>query len=125
MQIVATDAAPRAIGPYSQGVVAGELVFLSGQIALTPSGEFLEGDITAQTTQVLENLKAILAAAGSDLSCVVKTSVFLAEMGDFSAMNAVYEGYFGAHKPARSTICVKSLPKNALVEIECVALKKH
>ncbi|WP_334092155.1 Rid family detoxifying hydrolase, partial [Helicobacter typhlonius] len=97
------------------------LIFTSGQIALTPQGDFINGDIVAQTTQVLENLEAILESAGSSLQKVLKTSVFLADMNDFNALNEVYARYFGSHKPARSTIAVKTLPKNALVEIECIA----
>lgn len=124
MQIISTQNAPQAIGPYSQAIVVGNLIFTSGQIPLTSNGEFVNGDISAQTKQVLENLKEILREAKSGLDKVVKTSVFLADMGDFNAMNKVYESYFGGHKPARSTICVKELPKGALVEIECIAIKE-
>lgn len=122
MQYVQTDKAPAAIGPYSQAVKVGGLVFTSGQIALTPAGEMLTGDVAAQTKQVLANLAAVLAAAGSGLDRVVKTTIFLAEMDDFATVNAVYAEAFGDHKPARSTVAVKTLPKNALVEIEAVAL---
>jgi len=122
MQYVQTDKAPAAIGPYSQAVKVGGLVFTSGQIALTPAGEMLTGDVAAQTKQVLGNLAAVLAAAGSGLDRVVKTTIFLAEMDDFATVNAVYAEAFGDHKPARSTVAVKTLPKNALVEIEAIAL---
>lgn len=121
MQFIHTTNAPAAIGPYSQACVHNGLVFTSGQIALNSKGEFINGDIVAQSTQVLENLKAILESSGSSLQKVIKTSVFLSDMNDFNALNEVYAKYFGEHKPARSTIAVKTLPKNALVEIECIA----
>ena len=121
MQAIFTPNAPEAIGPYSQASVHNGLVYTSGQIALNPQGIMNEGDIQAQTTQVFENLKAILEQAGSSLQKVIKTSVFLSDMENFGAMNAIYATYFGDHKPARSTIAVKTLPKNALVEIECIA----
>ncbi|WP_394977330.1 RidA family protein [uncultured Helicobacter sp.] len=121
MQAIFTPNAPEAIGPYSQAIVHNGLVYTSGQIALNPQGIMNKGDIQAQTTQVFENLKAILEQAGSSLQKVIKTSVFLSDMENFGAMNAVYATYFGDHKPARSTIAVKTLPKNALVEIECIA----
>ena len=121
MQAIFTPHAPEAIGPYSQAIVHNGLVYTSGQIALNPQGIMNEGDIQAQTTQVFENLKAILEQAGSSLQKVIKTSVFLSDMENFGAMNAIYATYFGDHKPARSTIAVKTLPKNALVEIECIA----
>ncbi|MCI7711127.1 MAG: RidA family protein [Helicobacter sp.] len=121
MQAIFTPNAPEAIGPYSQAIVHNGLVYTSGQIALNPQGIMNEGDIQAQTTQVFENLKAILEQAGSSLQKVIKTSVFLSNMENFGAMNAIYATYFGDHKPARSTIAVKTLPKNALVEIECIA----
>lgn len=121
MQAIFTPNAPEAIGPYSQAIVHNGLVYTSGQIALNPQDIMNEGDIQAQTTQVFENLKAILEQAGSSLQKVIKTSVFLSDMENFGAMNAVYATYFGDHKPARSTIAVKTLPKNALVEIECIA----
>ena len=123
MQTISTSHAPQAIGPYSQGKIVGEFIFTSGQIALNSNGEFIDGDITAQTRQVMENLEAILKEADSSLFRVVKTTVFLSDMDDFGAMNEIYAEYFGAHKPARSTIAVKSLPKGAKVEIECVAIK--
>ena len=123
MQTISTSHAPQAIGPYSQGKIVGEFIFTSGQIALTPNGEFIDGDIVAQTRQVLENLSAILKEADSSLAKVVKTNVFLADMGDFGAMNEIYAEYFGDNKPARSTVTVKTLPKNAKVEIECIAIR--
>lgn len=121
--IVATDAAPQAIGPYSQAISAGNLVFCSGQIPLTPQGVVIEGDVAAQTRQVLINLSAVLAAAGSSLGQVVKTTVFLADMNDFAAMNAVYAEFFPAAPPARSTVQVARLPRDVRVEIEAVALR--
>lgn len=123
MQTISTSRAPQAIGPYSQGKIVGEFIFTSGQIALNPNGEFIDGDIVAQTRQVLENLSAILKEADSSLAKVVKTNVFLADMGDFGAMNEIYAEYFGDNKPARSTVAVKTLPKNAKVEIECIAIR--
>ena len=123
MKIVSTTSAPAAIGPYSQAIVVNDMVFTSGQIALKPDGTFLEGDVEAQTTQVLENLKAVLKEAGSGLKKVVKTTIFLANMDDFAKVNEVYGAFFKEHKPARSTVGVKTLPKNALVEIEAIAVK--
>ncbi|RKY86345.1 hypothetical protein DRQ15_00360 [candidate division KSB1 bacterium] len=123
-KILATEAAPRAIGPYSQGVVAsGRLIFTAGQIAIDPEvGEVVKGDIRAQTRQVLENLRTILKSIGADLGNVVKTTVFLADMNDFAAMNEVYAEYFAAQCPARSTVEVSRLPKDVKVEIECIAV---
>ena len=123
MNVISTPNAPCAIGPYSQAIVANGMVFTSGQIALRPDGTFLEGDVEAQTTQVLENLQAVLKEAKSSLNRVVKTTIFLANMDDFASVNAVYGSFFGEHKPARSTVAVKTLPKNALVEIEAIALQ--
>ena len=122
MQYVQTDKAPAAIGPYSQAVKVNGMVYTSGQIALTPAGEMPENDITVQTKQVLSNLTAVLEAAGSGLNKVIKTTIFLDSMDDFSAVNAIYAEAFGEHKPARSTVAVKTLPKNALVEIDAIAL---
>jgi len=123
LQRVDTEAAPEAIGPYSQAIVAGGWVFTAGQIALDPmTMQLVGGDTTAQTEQVLTNLSAVLQAANSELGRVVKTTVYLADMADFAAMNAVYERHFGEHRPARSTLAVRTLPKNARVEIDCVAL---
>ena len=121
MQKIHTSNAPEAIGPYSQAIKVGKMIFTSGQIALTPSGEFLDADIKTQTKQVCENLKAVLNAAGADISNVVKTTIFLANMNDFAAVNEVYGEYF-PHKPARSTVAVKELPKGAKVEIETIAV---
>lgn len=120
--IVATSGAPAAIGPYSQAIRCGALLFCSGQIPLDPyGGDLVEGGIEAQTTRVLDNLTAVLAAAGATLGDVVKTTVFLASMDDFPAMNQVYATYFGEAPPARSTIGVAALPKGARVEIEAIA----
>ena len=119
---VDTDAAPAAIGPYSQAIVHGGLVFTAGQIPLDPAtGELVEGDIAAQTDRVLQNLSAVLASAGASLGTVVKTTVFLRDMGDFAAMNEVYGRFFADHRPARSTVQVARLPRDAAVEIEVVA----
>lgn len=122
-RIVATDGAPAAIGPYSQGVVAGGFFFSAGQIPLDPAtGELVAGGIAEQSERVMENLAAVLAAAGSSFDRVVKTTCFLADLGDFGGFNEVYARYFGANPPGRSTIQVAKLPKGALVEVECVAL---
>ena len=124
-QMIATKEAPGAIGPYSQAVRIGDLLYTSGQVALDPAtGQLVEGGITEQTTRACENLKAVLAAAGAKLEQVVKTTVFLKTMNDFAAMNAVYGRYFapeGTVAPARSTVAVAGLPKDALVEIEVIA----
>jgi 2-iminobutanoate/2-iminopropanoate deaminase len=118
-----TSAAPAAIGPYNQAIRYGQFIFTSGQVALDPvSGELVGEDVQAQTHQVFKNLQAVLESAGASLANVVKTTVFLAQMSDFQAMNAVYAGYFTGIAPARSTIAVLELPRKALVEIECVAL---
>ncbi len=124
MEFIDTPKAPKAIGPYSQGVAYGNLIFSAGQIALDPATmEITAEGITAQTEQVLSNLQAVLTAAGSDLSKVIKTTVFLQSMADFAAMNEVYAKRFGAHRPARSTVAAAGLPRNVLVEIEVVAVK--
>jgi 2-iminobutanoate/2-iminopropanoate deaminase len=121
---VHTNNAPAAIGPYSQAVVANGFVFLSGQLPINPdTGLFPEGGVKAQTLQSINNIKAILAEEGLTLSDVVKTTVFLADMGDFGEMNAVYADCFEGPFPARSAVAVKDLPKGALVEIECIAAK--
>lgn len=120
--IVSTSNAPQAIGPYSQAIVANSLIFTSGQIPLLPNGEFLDSDIEAQTHQVCKNLKAVLEAAGSSLENVIKTNVYLSDMSYFTQFNEVYAIYF-SHKPARSTVAVKELPKGSKIEIECIALK--
>jgi 2-iminobutanoate/2-iminopropanoate deaminase len=123
MQTVQTSNAPAAIGPYSQAVVANGFVFTAGQVPFDPqSMQLVQGDIAAQTEQVMKNLQAILQQAGADLSSVVKTTVFLQDMNDFAAMNEVYARYFGDHKPARSTVQVARLPRDAQVEIEVVAV---
>lgn len=122
MKFVQTNKAPSAIGPYSQAVVANGMVFTSGQIALTPEGVMLENDVVVQTKQVLTNLQAVLEEAGSSMGGVIKTTIFLASMDDFVTVNEIYADAFGSHKPARSTVAVKTLPKNALVEIDAVAL---
>ncbi|PDM39428.1 MULTISPECIES: RidA family protein [unclassified Geobacillus] len=122
MKKVETNKAPQAIGPYSQGIIVNNMFYSSGQIPLTPEGEMVQGDIKAQTNQVFQNLKAVLEAAGASLDTVVKTTVFLKNMDDFAAMNEVYSEYFTNHKPARSCVEVARLPKDALVEIEVVAL---
>jgi 2-iminobutanoate/2-iminopropanoate deaminase len=120
--IVHTDRGPKPIGPYSQGIKAAGFLFLSGQVALDPkTNEMLAGDIQQQTTRVLENIKGIVEAAGSDLRHVVKTTVFLKDMNDFPAMNEIYARYFTIAPPARSTVQVARLPKDALVEIEVTA----
>ena len=122
MEIIKTTDAPEAIGPYSQAVTAGDLVFCSGQIPLDPSTMTLVGETVAeQTSQVLKNLAEVLKAAGSGLGKVVKTTVFLKDMNDFVEMNNVYAEFFGNHKPARATVEVARLPKDVLVEIECTA----
>jgi len=124
MEFVQTNKAPSAIGPYSQAVVVNGMVYTSGQIALTPEGAMLEDDVVVQTKQVLKNLTAVLEEAGSSLQNVVKTTIFIADMDDFATINEIYEEAFGSHKPARSTVAVKTLPKNALVEIDAVAVVK-
>ena len=121
MRYVATDKAAAAIGPYSQGVVSGGILYSSGQIPLTASGELVEGSISEQTHQVFSNLKAVLAEAGSSLSEVIKTTVFIKDMNDFAELNEIYATYFGDHKPARSTVEVARLPKDVKVEIEVIA----
>ena len=125
MKTIATDHAPAAIGPYSQAMQVGDLLYTSGQIALTPAGEMVDGDIHDQAHQVLKNLGEVLAAAGTTFDQVIKTTIFLTDMEDFIAVNTVYAEYFGEHKPARSTVTVKALPRNAKVEIECIAKILH
>ena len=122
-RIVKTEGAPGAIGPYSQAVIAGGFVYASGQIPIDPeTGQFVEGGVREQTGQVLRNLSKVLEAAGSSLSLVVKTTVFLADMNDFAAMNEVYAGFFAEEPPARSTVQAARLPRDARVEIDVVAL---
>ena len=120
MQVIQTPHAPAAIGPYSQAMVVGNLLFTSGQIALHPDGTLNNGDIVVQTTQVLANLKAVIEAAGADLNKVVKTTVFLKNLDDFVEMNRIYGEAFGTHAPARSTVQVAKLPRDVLVEIEAI-----
>ncbi len=122
-QVVATDNAPRAIGPYSQAIKANGFLFVSGQIALDPgTQQLIDGDVAAQTERVLQNLSAILTAAGSSLAQVVKTTVFLKYMDNFGAMNQVYARYFGDAPPARSTVAAAGLPRDVLVEVDVIAL---
>ncbi len=124
MKYVATDQAAAAIGPYSQGVVSGDMFYSSGQIPLTPAGEIAGDTIGEQAHQVFANLKAVLAEAGSSLDNVIKTTVFIKDMNDFAALNEIYASYFGDHKPARSTVEVARLPKDVKVEIEVIAKVK-
>ncbi|HXM35494.1 MAG TPA: RidA family protein [Pyrinomonadaceae bacterium] len=123
MDIVQTDSAPEAIGPYSQGIKAGGFLFVSGQIPIDPrSGQFVPGGIAEQTEQVMKNLSAVLQAAGTGLDRVVKATVFLADMDEFVAMNQVYGKYFSSNPPARATVEVARLPRDARVEIDVIAL---
>jgi 2-iminobutanoate/2-iminopropanoate deaminase len=119
---ISTPGAPRAIGPYSQGIAANGFLFTAGQVGFDPvSGELVDGGIAEQTHRVLQNIRAILRAGGTDIGHVVKTTVFLVDMADFALMNEVYAEFFGDHRPARSTVAVASLPRGARVEIEAVA----
>jgi 2-iminobutanoate/2-iminopropanoate deaminase len=121
-KVVSTNNAPGAIGPYSQAIVAGGMVFVSGQIPIDPvTGNFVSENVVEQTEQVLKNLSEVLLAAGSDLGRVVKTTVFLADMNDFAAMNEVYATFFDSNKPARATVQAARLPRDAKVEIDCIA----
>lgn len=125
MRSVTTEKAPKAIGPYSQAIVAGDLVFCAGQIAIDPAtGDLVGGEIKLQTARVIDNLAAVLEAAGSGLDRVVKCTVFLADFAEFAAMNEVYGQRFGQHRPARSTVGTSALPRGARVEIECVAVRR-
>ncbi len=122
-EIISTEEAPGAIGPYSQAIKAGKTIFCSGQIPIDPAtGEFVSDDVAEQTEQVLKNLAAVLKAAGASLDDVVKTGVFLADMQDFAAMNEVYARYFDANKPARATVQAAGLPRDTRVEIDCIAV---
>ncbi len=122
MRFVTTDGAPMAIGPYSQGTVSDGLVFTAGQVALDPrTGELVAGGVREQTARARENLRAVLESAGSSLDRVLKTTVYLVDMGDFAAMNEVYAQAFGGHRPGRSTVAVAALPKGARVEIDAIA----
>lgn len=121
-EAVKTDNAPQAIGPYSQAIKLGDLVFLSGQVHLDPAtGQLVEGDITAQTQRVMENLQAVLLAAGSGFEKVIKTTIYLADMDDFAKVNEVYGRYFPVPQPARSTVAVARLPRDARIEIDLIA----
>ncbi|MDQ6682266.1 MAG: RidA family protein [Chloroflexota bacterium] len=121
--VIQTDAAPAALGPYSQAIAAGGLVFSAGQVGIDPqTGEIVAGGVEAQAERALDNLAAVLDAAGTSLARVVKTTIFLVDMGDFATVNEVYGKRFGSAPPARSTVAVAGLPKGGLVEIECVAL---
>lgn len=122
LNVIKTEKAPAAIGPYSQAVQAGGLLFCSGQIPLDPAtGAMVEGDVAVQAGQVMRNIAAVLEAAGTGFDRVIKTTIFLADMADFATVNEIYGNRFGDHKPARSTIAVKGLPRGALLEIEVVA----
>jgi len=122
MKFISTTTAPAAIGPYSQAVVANGIIYTSGQIPMNEKGVIEATDVVNQAHQVLKNLFYVLEAAGAHFNDVVKTTIFLTDMDDFEKVNEVYSHYFGHHKPARSTIAVKTLPKNVLIEIECIAL---
>ena len=122
MRMISTDKAPKAIGPYSQGIAASGLLFLSGQVPLDPgTGQLVQGTVQDEVTRVMDNLKAVLEAAGSGLPRVVRTTVYLTSLEDFAAMNEVYARYFGDHRPARSTVQVSALPRGARVEIDAIA----
>ena len=125
LKSVTTDKAPKAIGPYSQAIVAGDLIFCAGQVALDPkSGELVSGDIREQTRRVIDNLAAVLEASGAGLDRVTKTTVFLTDFAEFAAMNEVYAEKFGAHRPARSTVQISTLPRGARIEIDCIAMRR-
>jgi len=121
-EIVNTSKAPNAIGPYSQAIKVNKMVFLSGQIAIDPKNQqFIDGDIEIQTKRALDNLRNVLEASGSSLESVVKTTIYLTDINDFSKVNEIYASYFSSGKPARSTVCVAALPKNAKIEIDAIA----
>jgi 2-iminobutanoate/2-iminopropanoate deaminase len=123
MQIISSNDAPKAIGPYSQAVRSGNVIYTSGQIALDPgTGILVEGDFAAQARRVFENLKAVLAAAGTGFGSVVKATVYLTDLGNFTTLNEIYASYLGDSKPARSTVGVSQLPKGAAVEIDLIAI---
>lgn len=125
LKSVSTGKAPKAIGPYSQAIVSGDLIFTAGQIGLDPAtGELVGGEIKLQTARVLDNMAAVLEAAGSGLDRVVKCTVFLADFAEFAAMNEVYAQKFGQHRPARSTVGTSALPRGARIEIECIAVRR-
>ncbi len=122
MKFISTKEAPQAIGPYSQAVVVNGLVYTSGQIGLLPNGELVSDDVEGQAHQVMKNLFYVLEAANARFNDVIKTTIFLEDMHDFDKVNTIYAHYFGSHKPVRSTVAVRSLPKNVKIEIDCVAL---
>ena len=122
MKFIETKEAPQAIGPYSQAVTVNGMLYTSGQIAMDANGVMVAEDVENQTHQVMKNLFYVLEAGGAHFNDVIKTTIFLADMNDFEKVNKIYAHYFGAHKPVRSTVAVKTLPKNALVEIDCIAL---
>ena len=122
MKFISTKEAPQAIGPYSQAVVVNGFVYTSGQIGLLPNGELVADDVESQTHQVMKNLFYVLEAANAHFNDVIKTTIFLEDMRDFDKVNAIYAHYFGTHKPVRSTVAVRSLPKNVKIEIDCIAL---
>jgi 2-iminobutanoate/2-iminopropanoate deaminase len=123
-EVIQTDKAPAAIGPYSQGIAAGSMVFVSGQLGMIPeSGELVGADVASQARQALENLRQVLSAAGVRLTQVVAVDVFLTDMNDFVEFNGIYESFFADHKPARAVVAVRALPKAACVEIKCMAVK--
>ena len=125
MKFIASEQAPKAIGPYSQAVATEQFIFTSGQIPLDPqSGKLVEGDFAVHARRVFENLRGVLEAAGASFSDVVKATVFLKQLSDFEVLNGIYAEYFGDHKPARSTVAVAQLPKDAVVEIELIAIKR-
>ena len=125
LRSVSSEKAPKALGPYSQAIVTGDLVFCAGQVGLDPaSGQVVSGDIKDQTRRCLDNLAAVLEAAGSSLDRVTKTTVFLTDLAEFTAMNEAYAERFGGHKPARSTIGIAALPRGARIEIECIAIRR-
>ena len=122
MKFITTKEAPQAIGPYSQAVVVNGLVYTSGQIGLLPDGKLVSDDVEGQAHQVMKNLFYVLEASGAHFNDVIKTTIFLEDMHDFDKVNAIYAHYFGEHKPVRSTVAVRSLPKNVKIEIDCIAL---
>ncbi len=122
MKFISTKEAPQAIGPYSQAVVVNGLVYTSGQIGLLPNGELIADDVESQTHQVMKNLFYVLESANAHFNDVIKTTIFLEDMRDFDKINQIYSHYFGTHKPVRSTVAVRSLPKNVKIEIDCIAL---
>jgi 2-iminobutanoate/2-iminopropanoate deaminase len=122
MKFISTNKAPAAIGPYSQAVVANGIIYTSGQIGMDETGKIVADDVVNQAHQVMKNLFYVLEAANAHFNDVIKTTIFLADMNDFDKVNQVYAHYFGHHKPVRSTVAVKTLPKNVLIEIDCIAL---